>query len=73
MQKVSLQKTGSGQLYAPIPRFIENHFGLEPRQEVWVDIEGDRIVIFLKKPERSVGKVVEHPYGGDKKKAEVEK
>jgi len=59
MQKVNLQRTGSGQLYVPIPKFIEYHFGLRPRIQVWVDIEGDKIVVFLQKPERSVGEVVE--------------
>ena len=67
MQKVRLQKTGSGQLYTPIPKFIEDHFGLEPKQEVWVDIEGDRIVIYLHKPERPVVRPVEHAHGREKK------
>jgi antitoxin component of MazEF toxin-antitoxin module len=63
MQKVRLQRTGSGQLYSPIPRFIENHFGLDNGQEVWVDIEGDRIVIYLRKPERSVVCSGSSPHG----------
>jgi len=61
MQKVKLQqKTNSDVLQATIPKFIREHFGLRAGQEVWFDIEGDRIVIFLQKPERSVGQVVEH-------------
>lgn len=52
MQKVKVQKTGGGQLYIHIPKFVANHFGIEVGQEVWVDIADGEIRVYLNKPER---------------------
>ena len=69
MQKVKLvQKHGSDVLQATIPKFIREHFGLKAGQEVWFDIESDRIVIYLTKPVRSPDLVV----GSVKKEKEAE-
>jgi bifunctional DNA-binding transcriptional regulator/antitoxin component of YhaV-PrlF toxin-antitoxin module len=72
MQEITLQRTGSGQLYCHIPKFIERHFGLREKQKVWVDIEGDRIVIYLRKPERSVVCSGSSPHGviGEEKRGD---
>ena len=55
MQKVKLQeKTDSGALWMHIPMHIKEHFGLRKGQEVWVDWEGNKIVIYLTKPEKAL-------------------
>jgi len=38
MQIVKIQKTGGGQLYIHLPKFIERHLGLKSGQEVLVSI-----------------------------------
>jgi|GEM_PF-5038333 hypothetical protein len=70
MQKTKLQKkTDTGVHFSTIPKFIVEHFGLRFGSELWWDIEGDRIVVYLQKPERSVNQVVENPHGEGKKEA----
>jgi len=58
LKKMRIQKTGSGQLYVGIPAFIKEHFRLESGQEVFVDIDGDKIVILLRKPTQEVEQTV---------------
>jgi len=69
MQKTKLQKKSDIDVhFSTVPKFIVQHFGLTAGNELWWDIEVDRIVVFLQKPERSVGKVENRKNG---EKAEV--
>lgn len=72
MKEVKVQeKSDSEALWVYIPKHIVDHFGIKKGDTLvadWdeSDPENPKIVYYLRKPERSVGKMVEHPYGGDK-------
>jgi len=56
MQSIKVQERETqrtSQLYIHLPKFITQHFGLNKGQKLWIDIEGERIVVNLRKPERN--------------------